>query len=576
MTGLALRSRTDGTPVASAEDLLPVSSPAAHGEGSAGGPAQVWDDGATSVAVCGADGSLSVAEDLVVSVAGRVPAVGEERADGDSASRMAQRWRRRGASCLEGLPDDVVVVVVERRYDRISVFRDVGGAIPAYLWAAGAEATISTSLPAMVRSDRALTPDEAWVSAYLAARWPPRGRTCYAEVAALDPGALARLGDRGWLQAPHDEVQLDGATPAAFAESATRLRQLLDAAVRRRVVDAGGPVAVTLSGGLDSSSVLVTARAVAPEADLVALCLRFSEPPGDERVHQVEAAKAAGARLVWVETDHSPGPFGQDPDAVFVQHGGPPLAGNWFLHEGLVSAGVEAGAVRVLDGEDADSLLGAGVEYLADWAVNEGPRALLSELGAVRRRYGSSWPALARTTSQELVRAAGTRWGRASGLKARGMVEDGFLGSLMGETFEQWEPLSGGISHPFLDRELMEFALCLPGQHRVRGAVTKAVLRAALHDRLPPGVLARTDKARLSRPMRDALLGPQWGLLQDGLTASRRAASDIREVPVVGRGPIGADPLYRAFRFAMVAHWRAWLTHRRHSDPQASGFYGTD
>ena len=138
----------------------------------------------------------------------------------------------------------------------------------------------------------------------------------------------------------------------------------------------------------------------------------------------------------------------------------------------------------------------------------------------------------------------------------------------MGEAYEQWERLPGGISHPFLDRQLLGHALALPGHHRIRGAVTKAVLRAAQADRLPPGVLARTDKASLSTPFRDALLGPQWEVLQDGLSAARRSTPDLRDVPIVERGgPAGLTRLYLAYRAAMVAHWREWLTHRNTAAP---------
>lgn len=578
MTGLAVVRRSDGVAVLPAVELLPLSRPDRAGGAGPGSGSRSWDDGSTAVAVCGADGSLAVADDLVVAVAGRVPAAGADEEHEDAATRVSRRWRDLGPSCLRGLPDDVVVAVLEVASGRLSVFRDVGGAVPAYLWAAGAgaEAAVTTSLPSLVGCVRSLTPDETWVSAYLGVRWTPRGHTAYAEVMALEPGSLAHLGADGWVQRPHDAVEVVEDTPASLGEAAVEFRRLLDAAVRRRVADVGGPVAVTLSGGLDSSSVLVTARAVAPEAELLALCLGFSDAPGDERAHQVEAAEAAGARLVWVGTDYCPGPFGTDLDTTFAQQGGPPLAGNWFLHEGLVAAAVDAGAVRVLDGEDADSLLGAGGEYLADWAANEGLRGLLSELRATRHRYGSSWPALAHSATRELVRAVGPNWGRASSLEARGMLEEGFLGGLMGETSGQWEPVPGGISHPFLDRALMAFALGLPGQHRVRGTVTKVVLRAALPDRLPPGVLARTDKARLSSPMRAALTGPQRGLLQDGLSAARRDAPDIRSVPVVGRGPVGADRLYRAYRVAVVAHWRAWLTHRRSLPREGLGFSRSD
>lgn len=579
MSGLAVCVGGPAGAVTVAARLLP-----------AGADGQVWQDGSLSVAVTGLDASLEVRPDLVVAVLGHPERPGGPAAgagpSGSPARQLAEGWTGSGTAAFDDLfgdlcgdlVGDAVVVVVDRRTGRVHVHRDVAGALPVLLLTAGGGVQVATSLPAVVASGLALHPDEQWVDDYLANRWPAPGSTPYSEVAALPPGARAVSGasDRegtapaAWRVEGHDAVQVVPAL-GGYADSVERFRSAFDAAVARRLPDGEGALAVSLSGGLDSSSVLVTARAVAPRAELVAVGLRFEGGGGDERAHQVAVAEAGGARLVWVDPDEAGTPFGDDPAQVFRRLGGPPLAGNWFLHEGLVRAAAEVGAYRVLDGEDGDGVLGAGQEYLADVAAHDGLAGLRREVRAVGRLHGTSPVAMSLAGAREIARAsASRRWGRATSSRAGTLLAGGYLGAVMGEAHAQWEQLPGGIGHPFLDREVLAVALGLPGHHRVRDGLTKAVLRSAMTGRLPAGVLARTDKATLAGPFRRLLLGPQWDVLQDGLTQARLRSPDISRVPWLDRHePIGNGRLYGAFRTAMVAHWRRWLTERHVDD--ASG-----
>ena len=73
---------------------------------------------------------------------------------------------------------------------------------------------------------------------------------------------------------------------------------------------------------------------------------------------------------------------------------------------------------------------------------------------------------------------------------------------------------------PFLDYRLAEFVFSLEEETRIRGTTTKALLRDALGDRIPPAILARRDKKGYETPtdvwirtreaprVRELLLGP--------------------------------------------------------------------
>jgi asparagine synthase (glutamine-hydrolysing) len=53
---------------------------------------------------------------------------------------------------------------------------------------------------------------------------------------------------------------------------------------------------------------------------------------------------------------------------------------------------------------------------------------------------------------------------------------------------------------PFLDVRLVELAFSLPDDQRLDGSTTKAIMRRALADRIPPAVLGRRDKMGFETP----------------------------------------------------------------------------
>src|SRR5258707_6219863 len=57
---------------------------------------------------------------------------------------------------------------------------------------------------------------------------------------------------------------------------------------------------------------------------------------------------------------------------------------------------------------------------------------------------------------------------------------------------------------PFLDDHVVEYTAALPGRYKVRGWQTKAVLRSAVADLIPPAILTR-PKMGFSVPLRQWL-----------------------------------------------------------------------
>jgi len=112
---------------------------------------------------------------------------------------------------------------------------------------------------------------------------------------------------------------------------------------------------------------------------------------------------------------------------------------------------------------------------------------------------------------------------------------------------------------PFLDYRLVELAFSLPDEERLSGVTSKAILRRALADRIPSGVLARRDKMGFETPtdrwlterfageVRRRLLTP--GPLHEWVDAAALRAG--LEDYIAGRRPIGLQ----VWRWLSLESW---------------------
>jgi asparagine synthase (glutamine-hydrolysing) len=65
---------------------------------------------------------------------------------------------------------------------------------------------------------------------------------------------------------------------------------------------------------------------------------------------------------------------------------------------------------------------------------------------------------------------------------------------------------------PFTDHRIVDFGLRLPGAYKIRNGYTKYLLRKAVEDLLPPGIVWRKDKVGFATPpwASHGSLWPRW------------------------------------------------------------------
>jgi asparagine synthase (glutamine-hydrolysing) len=86
---------------------------------------------------------------------------------------------------------------------------------------------------------------------------------------------------------------------------------------------------------------------------------------------------------------------------------------------------------------------------------------------------------------------------------------------------------------PFLDHPLVEFALALGNEHKIKSSETKQVLRRAMNGILPETVIHRRDKLGFATPEQVWFRGPLRGEARDGIEKTLSLYPDLLDAKAV-------------------------------------------
>jgi asparagine synthase (glutamine-hydrolysing) len=393
-----------------------------------------------------------------------------------------------------------------------------------------------------------------------------------------------------WRLVPRDRPQGD---PAEL------VRELFVDSVRLRL-RSDVRVGTCLSGGIDSSAIVCTVDQLArTETDntvqvgerLQTFTAFFADLGADERPFAREVAARTRVDPHWVTFD--------DRDVVAALErivaaqdepfGSTSMIAQWYV----MRAAREAGVTVMLDGQGGDEVFAGYHGYVAahfgDMLVRGQLKLLREELRAYRRVHGAGAGQLAGMVFRRFApeRARWIARGRARGV---GLVHPdlrrGFTPASNGSGFpdrlrrvQEASLMTRGLpvllryedrnsmAHsvearvPFLDYRLVELAFSLPGHLLVERGQTKAILRRALGDLLPPAVRDRTDKLGFVTPERRFFRGA-LGELAGDVFASRAfrergwmdAAATRRRLEAYRSGEAGGGfALWRALNLELWA-----------------------
>lgn len=364
------------------------------------------------------------------------------------------------------------------------------------------------------------------------------------------------------LPKPYWHIDLARRTDISFDEAASRLERLFAENVWLHL-RSDVPVGACLSGGIDSSAVVMAMRRLAPDSEIhvFSYCADDSEFGEERWVDLVGREARAVVHKVRLDAPN----LADDLTNLIHSQGEPFGSTSIYAQHRVFRLAREAGVKVMLDGQGADELLAGYRPYFAAriasllkrgrcieaWRLFRSCAALPGmKSGALLRETGGLlMPSALQDAARTVIRKPRVpAWLNRSWFEQRGVRFDLLWASRDREVLREklWEAFAhtslpmllrfedrNSMAHsiesrvPFLTPALAQFLFSLPEEYLIaRDGTSKAVFRAAMRDVVPNAVLDRRDKIGFATPERDWLVRLRpWG---DEILAGEAAPPVLR------------------------------------------------
>lgn len=398
-------------------------------------------------------------------------------------------YQKSGENCVDHLIGDFAFVIWDKRLRRLFCARDHFGVKPFFFARAGNSFSFSNSLNTL-RLDSRVSDElnEIAVGDYLAFGLnQDLTTTIFRDIQRLPAGHTLSLANgaittrRYWTPTVKDEIRFRD--PQSYID---RFNELFSTAVKDRLRT--DRVSISMSGGLDSTSIAVIARDLLPQTGSVQGFTTVYDQliPDEERHYSTLAAARIGVPVHHLSADKY-GLFESElnqPEPFLIS----PFSGQF---NDLLRLMVAHGPVS-LTGYDGDALMNEPQRrsYL---------RTQASQLKASLKRSKAeefSYPkwideAFAkRINLSNRVREAAAEPSNID--KRRPATLRALQSKVWAPLFEGYDPsvtrLPLEMRHPFMDVRLVEYLLAIPAKP---WCANKHILRSAMKDRLPAAVVDR-------------------------------------------------------------------------------------
>jgi asparagine synthase (glutamine-hydrolysing) len=498
---------------------------------------------------------------------------------GDTAVLLAaySEW---GEACLQRLNGMFAFALWDRTRQQLFCARDRFGEKPLYytIDPQGQRFACASEVKALVAAG-AVSPELDPRAVYRFFRFGEQAGvadTIWRGVRRLLPGEMLIVDAGGprlvLRERRYWNVQIGEARALTLPQAASRFAELFADSVRIRL-RSDVTVGTSLSGGLDSSSVLCQIHALGKASGQKAFTARMDDPMLDEgRYVDLVLQRTGVPGFSVVPTADA---FLQELDQLAF-HQEEPFTSTSVFASYLVHRLAKANGVTVmLDGQGADeylagyshyfSLLLASLAQRGKWLAWRRERRAARDVQGIdpvptraALRYWGRGLASSRPPSRILVDAErdvsflqGAIRAEFSAEQARTVefvgdplkgrlyadLMHGHLQELLRYADRNSMAFSREVRLPFLDHRLVEFSLSLPSGLLLGSGWSKRVLRAAMRDVVPAEILARRDKIGFMAPW------AQWwdnpgvaSSLRERVLDAREEVGDIVAVESVGAG----------------------------------------
>jgi asparagine synthase (glutamine-hydrolysing) len=352
--------------------------------------------------------------------------------------------------------------------------------------------------------------------------------------------ATGEMKTRRYWQLPDDEVD----EKISFEDACERFRELLYESIRRRL-RSDVPLGTSLSGGLDSSSIvcITTDLLKGSGGKPKTFSALFDDEAFNEDKYINTVVSATGADSYFVRSDSNT--LLNEIDRVFYHQEEPFGSASIIAQWEVMKLASQEGVTVLLDGQGADEPLGGYLHFFRPYflglynsdkpGLNDEIRKyeslrgehyplnlrfkmeakvpkILRSIGGLRRKISNPdylqhlHPEFVREYQQEAPPFSSHR-DLNSALRAA-TVEYG-LEKLLRFSDRNSMAFSREVRLPFLYHKLVEFLFTLPASYKISEGWTKRILRHSMSNLLPSEITWRIDKMGFQPPQEKWLKDPQ-------------------------------------------------------------------
>jgi asparagine synthase (glutamine-hydrolysing) len=421
--------------------------------------------------------------------------------DGEVLLHAYLEW---GEACLDRFNGMFAFALADLEKDLLFLARDIAGEKPLYYCEQGGRFYFASEIKALLT--QIPLPEINTTDEFKAFEYMTGAETLFEGILALRPGhKLVVRGLKGNFKGRRESEYwslVDHLYDLDPAQAVDELDGLLQDSIRLRL-RADVPWGVYLSGGIDSSLIAALAK---PQ---IVFSNHFPYGPRYDELRYAELmARTIGAEHVIVRPTRED--FERHLDNL-IYHLDQPVGSFSAFPLYMLARTARERVKIVLSGEGVDELFSGYTRYLLPWhdqLTYERPEL---------QNYNSLLDFYYKKPLDRFAR-----------LLNRGMVSDEVVKSVITPHFSQFSDLRHSMGYtdyrlmlvtllhmedraaaafgienraPFLDKRIVAFAFSIPGDMKIRGHVTKWIVKEVARRHLPAEIVERTDKQGLIAPI---------------------------------------------------------------------------
>ncbi|HTX16605.1 MAG TPA: asparagine synthase (glutamine-hydrolyzing) [Candidatus Baltobacteraceae bacterium] len=308
-------------------------------------------------------------------------------------------------------------------------------------------------------------------------------------------------------------------------------------------------VGSSLSGGLDSSTIVGLVAGTVPRAGQETFSARFAEPAFDEGQHIQCVTECTGVRNHAVYPD--PANLPEEIEALTWQQDAPFHSSSIYAQWCVMRLARDQGVTVLLDGQGGDEILAGYHSCFSGYLLDFFRRFRFLSAAAAVRRYTSTHgyahlPLIFAGLLPATLRSSAKAWRHPRAIdkdfervarEPRVTTKTKFNDSLHQTLYEMLTKtslpallryadrnsmaFSREVRLPFLDHRIVEYAFGIPATQTIDGATTKVILRNATRGILPEEIRNRRDKLGFAPPESIWLRGPLHAWAEEVLSSTQ-------------------------------------------------------